>query len=136
MSRMKKRYCAAAVAAIISITSALTLTGCGEDKQSVRFIYDPGDAFVTNVCQTKYLLKSDLLLEISNPDNQEKLESEAVQADVRNIIIEILRSTPYDEIMSADAQSIIASKIKSKIEEKLQISYVENIYFNEFVVQH
>ena len=133
---MKKRYGAALLAAFMGVSAMLTMTGCGKDKAAEKFIYDPGDPFVTNVSGTKYLLKSDILLEISNPDNQKILANEAVVADIRSIIIEILRSTPYDEIMAPEGQATISSKIKSKIEEKLQISYVENIYFNEFVVQH
>ncbi len=132
---MRKKYVATILAIVMCISTAL-VTGCGGEKKVKRFIYDPGDSFVTNVGNTKYLLKADILIEISDPKNQKILESESVQADIRNMIIEILRSTPYEEVMEADAQAKIASKIKTKIEEKLQISYVENIYFNEFVVQH
>ena len=132
---MRKKYVAAILAIVMCISTAL-VTGCGGEKPVKRFIYDPGDSFVTNVEGTKYLLKADILIEISDPKNQKILESESVQADIRSMIIEILRSTPYEEVMEADAQAKIASKIKAKIEEKLQISYVENIYFNEFVVQH
>lgn len=132
---MKRRICAVFLAVTMIITSMLMLTSCG-DKTQERFIYQPGDPFVTNVDGTKYLLKADMLLEISNSDNQKILEEEAVQAQIRSIIIEILRTTPYEEIMAADAQANIASKIKTNIEEKLQILYVENIFFKEFVVQH
>jgi len=130
---MMKRYCAAILAIVITLMGILT--GCG-DKSAERFIYQPGDPFVTNVAGTKYLLKADMLLEISNPDNQKILATESARAQVRSIIIEILRSTSYEEIMAADAQAKIASEIKTNIEEKLQISYVENIFFKEFVVQH
>lgn len=132
---MRKKYSAVTLVMIMCFAAALIVTSCGNGEVK-RFIYDPGDAFVTNVEGTKYLLKSDILIEISDPKNEKILESESVQADIRSIIIEILRSTSYDDIMSVDAQDMIASRIKQEIEEQIQISYVENIYFNEFVVQH
>ena len=98
------------------------------------YSYDPGEFFVTNVVDSKALIKTDIIIELSNKDTNKYLTANAPQ--VRDIIIRVLRSKSYDEIMQADIQDKIEKEVIDALTSQYSLEGIENIYFNEFVVQN
>ncbi len=94
---------------------------------------DPGEYFITNVCESKCLIKADLIIETTNKKTSEYLNKNQVK--MRDAIIKILRSKKYDEIMRADIQEVLKENIIQDLQNEYQLEGIDNVYFSEFVVQ-
>ncbi|MCK9479800.1 MAG: flagellar basal body-associated FliL family protein [Firmicutes bacterium] len=97
------------------------------------FAYSPGDYFITNIADSKSLLKSGMVIEVT--DKKHFIELTRNSHKARDIIIGILRSKTYSEIKSPDIQLVLKEQIKEGISKTLNGITVSDIYFNEFVVQ-
>lgn len=97
------------------------------------YMYDPGDFFVTNVSDSKCLVKADILIELSDKDTNEYLTDNSFK--VRDAVVRILRGKTYNDIMRADIQDEIKKDIIDKLTSEYELDGIENVYFNEFVVQ-
>lgn len=102
-------------------------------SQPEVYIYDPGDFFVTNVSDSKCLVKADILMELSDKDTNKYLTDNSFK--VRDVVVRILRSKSYNDIIRADIQDDIEKEIIDKLSQEYELSGIENVYFNEFVVQ-
>ena len=69
------------------------------EPKEVRIAYVPGEFFVTNVKDSKYLLKTTIVLELSQEDKEEYLTENNHM--IRDIIIFILREKTEEELRSA-----------------------------------
>ncbi|MCX7714814.1 MAG: flagellar basal body-associated FliL family protein [Clostridia bacterium] len=97
------------------------------------FVYDPGDFFVTNVVDSKCLIKTDIIIETNNKETYKFFESN--QFKVRDTVIEILRSKKFHDMMQPEVQGILKQEIKTALESNFGLAGIDSIYFNEFVVQ-
>lgn len=97
------------------------------------FKYDPGEFFVTNITDSKSLLKSDIIIVMTDKEQFKEFENNTFK--VRDILINVLRSKNYEQIREPKAQDVLKAEIKEKLKEKLNTDSISDIYFNEFVVQ-
>ena len=97
------------------------------------FVYDTGDVFVTNVVSSKALLKTHITIELTDKDTLAFCEEN--QFKVRDSIIGILRAKTYDVLTAEENSQQLKQEIMSTLSEKYELKGIENVYFNEFVIQ-
>lgn len=102
-------------------------------KEPKLYMIDPGDSFITNVQDSTSLLKTDILLETSNKDTSEFLTVNNYK--IRDVIIKILRNKTKADLTQKDTQDILEREIIDNLTREYQVEGIENIYFNEFVIQ-
>lgn len=128
-----KKFMLTILVVVLCIASAL----CGyllvKDPKSEVYAFDPGEYFVTNITDSKSLLKSDLIIEVADKEQYKELEKNNFK--VRDTIINVLRSKAYEEIRNPEVQCTLKEEIHRKLSENFKIDKIQNIYFNEFVIQ-
>ena len=95
-------------------------------------VFHTGEVFVTNLRNSELLLKTDIF--ISVPDRNLRILQDNVQL-VRDRIIRVLRSFTEEDILKEDLQDIVGDRIKSDLQNTLNIDKIIDVYFTEFVVQ-
>ncbi len=128
---------------IIIIIAAVVLVGAGvasyflffanREPEPVRVFYVPGDFFVTNIKDSKYLLKSTIVLELNAEEKEEYLTE--YNHVIRDIIVFTLREKNEEELRSTGIQDILRKEIVDKIKSEMGIDYVVDVYFNDYVIQ-
>lgn len=116
---------------ISGIVTFFVLTN--QSEKVTIYTYDPGEFFITNVMDSKSLIKADMLFEVSNKDTNEFLTEN--QFKVRDVVIKVLRGKTQSEIMKADIQMEIEKDVIKELSETYQLEGIDHVYFNEFVVQ-
>lgn len=99
--------------------------------------YVPGDFFVTNIKDSKALLKTTVVLEVNKAAEDAEFAKfmEENNPVIRDIIVFTLREKTETELRSTGIQDQLRIEIVSKINEKLGIDNVKTIYFNDYVLQ-
>lgn len=119
---------------VLLVSGIIAFFAVANQSQKVTiYTYDPGEFFITNVMDSKSLIKADILLEISNKETNEFLTQN--QFKVRDIVIKVLRAKTQSEIMEADIQTEIEKDVIKELSETYQLEGIDHVYFNEFVVQ-
>ncbi len=128
---------------IIIIVVALVLVGAGvasyflffanREPEEISVFYVPGDFFVTNIKDSKYLLKSTIVLEL-NVEGKEEYLTEYNHV-IRDIIVFTLREKNEEELRSTGIQDVLRQEIVEKIKSEMDIDYVVDVYFNDYVIQ-
>lgn len=128
---------------IIIIIIAVVLVAAGvtsyflffNDKEApvIRAFYVPGDFFVTNIKDSKYLLKSTIVIEL-NQEGMDEYLSEYNHV-IRDIIVFTLRDKTEDELRSTGVQDELRAEIVARIKSEMEIDYIVDIYFNDYVIQ-
>jgi flagellar basal body-associated protein FliL len=98
--------------------------------------YSPGETFVTNIKDSVRLLKTSVVLEISTTETEKVTEylTENNQV-IRDIIVFTLREKTEDELRSMGVEEGLREELKKSISEKMNIDYIQKVYFNDFVIQ-
>jgi flagellar basal body-associated protein FliL len=100
--------------------------------------YVPGDYFVTNIKDSKALLKTTVVLEIKDKKSEdEKLKAklEENSSVIRNAIIFTLREKTEPELRATDIEEKLRTEIVAKLNKELGIDNITSIYFNDYVLQ-
>lgn len=97
------------------------------------FTYDPGDYFVTDVKGGGALLKTDIMIDVS--DDRLAAELTAENYKIRNDIIFILRSMSAEELRADGIENTLSEVITTKLNAEFETESFTKVYFNEFVVQ-
>ncbi len=97
--------------------------------------YDPGDYFVSNIKDSKGLVKADIELKLEGEDEKHQEFLKENNAAIRNEVLYILRQKTEEELKALDVQENLGKEIVGKLNEKLGIDYILTIYFNEYVTQ-
>lgn len=128
---------------IIIIIIAVVLVGAGvasyflffsnKEAPVIRAFYTPGDFFVTNIKDSKYLLKSTIVIEL----NEEGMDEYLTEYNhiIRDIIVFTLRDKTEDELRNSGIQEELRKEIVQKIKSEMDIDYVVDIFFNDYVIQ-
>ena len=103
------------------------------EPKEVRIAYVPGEFFVTNVKDSKYLLKTTIVLELNKEGMEEYLTDNNHM--IRDIIIFILREKTEEELRSTGIENQLRTEIVEKIMEEMGIDYIATLYFNDYVLQ-
>lgn len=104
-----------------------------KEEVTEYFLYDTGEVFVTNVLGSRALLKTHITIELTNEDTLKFCESN--QFKVRDTIIGILRSKPHEILASEENTQQLKQEVLTTLSNKYELEGLENIYFNEFVIQ-
>lgn len=106
-------------------------------KAEKTFYYSTGDAFVVNVLDSSKLIKTTIVLGISQ-DKTDKLGDE--NAVLRDSILYVLRNQAEETYQRADLQDILSSQITERLNALYPVEEGERplflqAYFNDFVMQ-
>ncbi len=120
--------------AVLTLLAALLLSGCSQEEAGLKtYAVDPGDAFVTNVKDSKRLLKTDIIVEVLDQKTATLLEEKNYL--VRDVVNDILRSKTEEELSAADTQRMLNQEITAALGESLSTESVYSVYFNTLVIQ-
>jgi len=99
----------------------------------IRVSYVPGDFFVTNIKDSKYLLKTTIVLEL----NKEGMEEYLTEYNhiIRDIIVFTLREKTEEELRGNGIQDELRAEIVEKLKNEMDIDYIVTVYFNDYVLQ-
>lgn len=100
-------------------------------KESVS--YDPDGAFITNIKDSKKLIKVSIVIEME--DNKKIDYMTKNNYKIRNIINDVLSGLSEEDIGKDNARDDIRADIREEIRTKLSLDGIIDVYFNEFVTQ-
>ncbi len=126
---------------LLIIVIAIAIVGIGffsivqltKPKDPFALNYDPGDSFITDVKSSDSLLKTDVVILVSDDSWIAQLEEN--NHIIRNDIIFILRSMTRDEIKRDGIEALLSEAIVGKLNAEFETDVFQEIYFNEFVIQ-
>ncbi|AAM24653.1 flagellar FliL protein [Caldanaerobacter subterraneus subsp. tengcongensis MB4] len=95
--------------------------------------YSPGGEFITNLKGDGKFIKVVVELQVTDPKVLKKLEENTPQ--IRDAIIQILRSKTAQEVEGPQGQEMLKNDIKNEINKIIGEGKVVNVYFNDFIVQ-
>ena len=104
-----------------------------KEPEPIREFYVPGDFFVTNIKDSKYLLKTTIVLELNKEGTEEFLTE--YNHVIRDIIVFTLREKTEDELRSSGIQDTLRKEIVEKLNREMGIDYIVTVYFNDYVLQ-
>jgi len=103
-----------------------------QPQEEVGIVFHTGEVFVTNLKDSELLLKTDIF--ISVPNRNLRILQDNVQL-VRDRIIRVLRSFNEDDILMENLQDAVGDRIKTDLQNTLNIDRILDVYFTEFVLQ-
>ena len=126
---------------IILITVfALILIGTGvffalqtRQERDYSFNYDPGTFFVTDIQESRRLLKTDVIITMA--DSREQGFYLDNNHRIRNTIIFVLRNKDEEELMKPNIEQLLNKELISELNREFETEDFIQIYFNEFVIQ-
>ena len=95
--------------------------------------YSPGEFFVTNVKDSKRLLKVAIVLVVNADELQETLKAE--NSLIRDKIIFILRTLTEEDILSNETVPRLRQQILAELNASFETSGIVEVRFNDFVMQ-
>lgn len=104
----------------------------GEERDR-SFSYDPGEFFVTDIQDSNRLLKTDVILVLS--DSREEGHYLQHNHRIRNTIIFVLRNMTEDQLMQSDIEDRLNRAIIDHLNREFDTDHFQKVYFNEFVIQ-
>lgn len=105
----------------------------GQVEKDHSFNYDPGDYFVTDMTNSKRLLKTDIVIHMSDVRKQEFYADNNHR--IRNAILFVLRSKTEEELRTKDIESVLDQELRARLNSEFANGEFIKIYFNEFVIQ-
>lgn len=101
------------------------------DKKIVMYEFD--ESFVTNVKDSKKILKTVIEVELASKKIEELVG--ARESEIRNEIYLILRSKREEDFDGAEGQIKLQKEITDRIKNIIKTENVLNVYFREFIIQ-
>lgn len=108
-----------------------------QPAEKVYSYYEPGDYFVTNIKDSRALIKTTIVLELHAPQNQMDTINAYLKENnhiLRDIIVFTLRSKTEEELRADNIDQTLREEIVKSISEKMGIDYISNVYFNDYVI--
>ena len=138
---MKTKALIIIIVLLVVVISAVTvypmLIGKGSDNDNLEkeehINLQLGDPFITNVTDSKSLVKVGVTIRLNDKEAAEQLEENS--GEVRDIINFILRSKTEEEFREQSIQRVLKEEIRSKINERFDFDCVEDVFFTEIVLQ-
>jgi len=130
-------------ATILVILAILLIGGFGvyyfyfaqpqEPDTSKLYSYIPGDPFITNIHDSKALLRVTIVL-VLNTDKQMRYikDNEYI---LRDTVINVLRSKTEEDLRMVDATDVLREDLVNLLRDELAMDYLVTIYFNDYVLQ-
>ena len=95
--------------------------------------FSAGDAFVTNIKDSKALCKISVSLAYSGEEKTEFLTSK--KALIRSCILEVVRNHTEADLRAPEAPQNLAKEMVDVLKEKLEMDNIANVYISDYVVQ-
>lgn len=105
--------------------------------ENVYSYYEPGDYFVTNIKDSRALIKTTIVLELNAPANEmDEINKYLKESNhvLRDIIVFTLRSKTEQELRAENIDETLRAEIVKSINEKMGIDYITSVYFNDYVI--
>ena len=137
---MKKKVLIFIVLIVVGGVAAFLLLGAKKTTETVKlptyFTYQPGDYFITNVKDSKALLKTTIVLELEEKDREKQdtflADNEQI---IREVIVFALSDKTEEQLRSSGIHEELRAELIRKISEKLGMDYLHTIYFSDYVLQ-
>lgn len=100
------------------------------DKNIVMYSFD--DSFISNVKDSRRILKIIVKIEIENNKIQKLIE--AREPEIRNEINLILRSKTEQDLEGSEGQTKLQKQILDCIKGIIKTEKILNVYFDEFII--
>lgn len=101
------------------------------DKNIRMYSFD--NSFVTNLKDSKRILKATIKLELSNSKIEEIVI--ARNPEIRNEINLILRGKNEEALKGSEGQAMLQKEILDTLRKLLKTESLLNVYFDEFIIQ-
>lgn len=95
--------------------------------------YEPGDDFITNLSNSKKLLKTSIVIEVNNKKEIAYMTKNNYK--VRDIIVDVLSQVTEEEVLKADIRNELKKEIHEELKTRLGLNGIVDVYFNDFVTQ-
>ncbi len=92
-----------------------------------------GDPFITNVKDSRSLIKVGVTIRLNNKKAAQELENKS--GEVRDIINFILREKTEAQFRQYGIQQVLKEEIKDDVNERFDFDCVEDVFFTEIVLQ-
>ena len=127
-----------AIAAVIVVGGGLAayfllFATPAEPTPAPLFTYMPGDYFVTNIMDSKALLKVTVVLVINDEKQLTYLSNN--EYILRDTVIAVLRDKTEDELRAPDATDMLREDLVNALRDDLGMDYLVTLYFNDYVLQ-
>jgi len=129
---MLKKIIIISIAASVIIGAGLFYMITREPKEN-NFYHDPGNYFVTDIADSRRLLKSDIIISCSGDYKSNDLVKENHR--IRDIIIFTLREKTESDLQTNGIKELLNEEIIQKLNDAFETDAFKKLYFNEFVIQ-
>lgn len=106
--------------------------------EPVTSYHVPGDFFVTNVKDSTRLLKTTIVIELLIQKSEETKIKEFLTENnhvIRDTIVFTLREKTEDELRAIEVDDALRKEIVKRLSERMELDYIQTIYFNDYVIQ-
>lgn len=126
----------AALVIVVAVGALYIFVFSGDDAEKpIEYTeYSTGDFYVINVQgELQTLLKASFVLVVDTPDIVEELTKDNNR--IRDTLYTALRSIELVDLVDVKRTDWVKQQLVSAVNERLQITNVVDVYFNEFVLQ-
>ena len=103
------------------------------EETAVIYKYLMDKKITTNIKDSKKYVQCKLAFELESQDDQLKLQENSYV--LNDLIIEILRSYTESDYRKQNIQETIKESLASTIEEKLGVTSIQRVYFEDLITQ-
>jgi flagellar basal body-associated protein FliL len=103
------------------------------EETEVVYKYIMDGKVTTNIKDSKKVVQCKLAFELESADDQLKLQENSYI--LRDFIIDVLRSYTESDYKKQNIQEIIKMSLVTMIEEKLDVTSIQRIYFEDLITQ-
>lgn len=134
---MKKKIIIIAAIVVVAVVAGIYfLVLSPTEKEPEISFYEPGEYFVTNIKDSKRLLQATIVLELATDDPAGTAEYLTENNHIlRDAIVFALREKTEEELRSIGIEDELRKRIVAELLEKMDIDYIQTIYFNDYVIQ-
>jgi flagellar FliL protein len=108
-------------------------TGGKKPAETAQGVMHKMDPFLVNLADPGQLRYLKATLHIETHQKGEEYEKRLPQ--LRDLVLTVLSSKNYRDIMTSEGKNALREEIKGKMNQLLAETKVKNIYFTEFVIQ-
>ncbi|ADD02488.1 flagellar basal body-associated protein FliL [Thermoanaerobacter mathranii subsp. mathranii str. A3] len=121
------------VAVVLSFGVAFWYFNAKAHQEITYYNYSPGGEFITNLKGEEKFVKATVQLQVADKNILKTLEER--NSEIRDLIIQILRSKTAQEVEGPEGQEKLKNDIKNGINKIIGEEKIINVYFDEFIVQ-
>ncbi len=121
----------------VGAAGAYFLMQSGAEEEKIYSYYEPGDYFVTNIKDSKALIKTTIVLELhAGKSEMEEITQFLTENNhiLRDIIVFTLRSKTEQELRAENIDETLRDEIVRSISEQMGVDYISTVYFNDYVI--